>query len=42
VLQNLNLIDDFNPDVIAIFGADHIYRMDIAQMLIFHRESGAD
>src|SRR5881296_4777306 len=42
VLQNLNLIDDFNPDVIAIFGADHIYRMDVAQMLMFHRESGAE
>ena len=24
VLQNLNLIDDYNPDLIAIFGADHI------------------
>jgi glucose-1-phosphate adenylyltransferase len=42
VLQNLNLIDDFGPDVIAVFGADHIYRMDITQMLAFHRESGAD
>jgi glucose-1-phosphate adenylyltransferase len=42
VLQNLNLIDDFNPDVIAVFGADHVYRMDIAQMLTFHRESAAD
>jgi len=42
VLQNLNLIDDFTPDVIAIFGADHIYRMDISQMMEFHRESGAD
>jgi glucose-1-phosphate adenylyltransferase len=41
VLQNLNLIDDFTPDVIAIFGADHIYRMDISQMMEFHRESGA-
>src|SRR5205823_3917791 len=37
VLQNLNLIDDFNADVIAIFGADHIYRMDVTQMLAFHR-----
>src|SRR5437867_12575770 len=42
VLQNLNLIDDFGPDVIAIFGADHIYRMDVNQMLAFHQESGAD
>ena len=42
VLQNLNLLDDFNPDVIAVFGADHIYRMDVAQMLAFHRDAGAD
>ena len=33
VLQNLNLIDDFNADVVAIFGSDHIYRMDVNQML---------
>jgi glucose-1-phosphate adenylyltransferase len=42
VLQNLNLVDDFNPDVVAIFGADHIYRMDVNQMLDFHRDAGAD
>ena len=42
VLQNLNLIDDFNPDYIAVFGADHIYRMDVTQMVAFHRETGAD
>ncbi|MBI4057201.1 MAG: glucose-1-phosphate adenylyltransferase [Elusimicrobia bacterium] len=42
VRQNLNLIHDFGPDVVAIFGADHIYRMDINQMLSFHLESHAD
>ena len=42
VLQNLNLIDDFGPDVIAVFGADHIYRMDVNQMLDAHLDSGAD
>jgi glucose-1-phosphate adenylyltransferase len=42
VLQNLNLIDDFGPDVIAVFGADHIYRMDVTQMLDFHLDCGAD
>jgi glucose-1-phosphate adenylyltransferase len=42
VLQNLNLVDDFNPDLVAIFGADHIYRMDVNQMIAFHQESGAD
>jgi glucose-1-phosphate adenylyltransferase len=42
VLQNLNLIDDFNPDYVAVFGADHIYRMDVSQMVAFHQETGAD
>lgn len=38
IFQNLNLIDDFRPDLVAVFGADHIYRMDIAQMIDFHVE----
>jgi glucose-1-phosphate adenylyltransferase len=42
VLQNLNLIDDYNPDLIAIFGADHVYRMDVNQMIAFHREREAE
>jgi glucose-1-phosphate adenylyltransferase len=42
VLQNLNLIDDFMPDVIAVFGADHIYRMDVGQMVDYHLEQKAD
>ncbi|MGH7814426.1 MAG: glucose-1-phosphate adenylyltransferase [Candidatus Binataceae bacterium] len=36
IFQNLNLIDDTKPDVVAVFGADHIYRMDIQQMIEFH------
>jgi glucose-1-phosphate adenylyltransferase len=42
VRQNLNLIHDFDPDVVAVFGADHIYRMDIGQMMQYHAEKGAD
>jgi len=38
IFQNLNLIDDYKPDLVAVFGADHIYRMDIAQMIEFHLE----
>ena len=38
IFQNLNLIDDFKPDLVAVFGADHIYRMDIGQMIEFHVE----
>lgn len=42
VRQNLNLIHDFDPDLVCVFGADHIYRMDIGQMLQYHTEKGAD
>ena len=42
VRQNLNLIRDFEPDIVAVFGADHIYRMDIGQMMQFHVEKGAE
>jgi glucose-1-phosphate adenylyltransferase len=42
VFQNLNLIRDFGPDVVAVFGADHIYRMDLRQMVQFHQSSRAE
>lgn len=42
VKQNLNLISDYKPDLVAIFGADHIYRMDIKQMIDAHLASKAD
>ncbi|HTL61818.1 MAG TPA: glucose-1-phosphate adenylyltransferase [Nitrospira sp.] len=42
VYQNLNLIADWKPDVIAVFGADHVYRMDIRQMLDEHLARDAD
>ncbi len=34
--QNIHFIEDFLPDLVAVFGADHIYRMDISQMVDFH------
>jgi len=42
ISQNLNLIQQSDPDVVAVFGADHIYRMNIASMIDFHLERGAD
>jgi glucose-1-phosphate adenylyltransferase len=41
IYQNLNLIEQSSPDVIAIFGADHIYRMNIRQMIQYHQQKGA-
>lgn len=36
IYQNIHLIETFRPDVVAVFGADHIYRMDVRQMIDFH------
>src|SRR5438105_933534 len=41
ILQSMNLITDEKPTHIAVFGADHVYRMDPQQMLAQHLESGA-
>ncbi|MFI5972078.1 glucose-1-phosphate adenylyltransferase [Streptomyces sp. NPDC051452] len=41
ILQSLNLIHDEQPDYVAVFGADHVYRMDPRQMLRQHIEGGA-
>ena len=41
IYQSLNLVYDERPDYVAVFGADHIYRMDPGQMLDQHMESGA-
>ncbi|UCE62976.1 MAG: glucose-1-phosphate adenylyltransferase, partial [Nitrospirota bacterium] len=42
VYQNINLIQDFAPSLVAVFGADHIYRMDIRQMIQFHLDHQAE
>ena len=36
IYQSLNLVYDERPDYVAVFGADHIYRMDPGQMLDQH------
>ena len=42
IYQNLNIITDEEPDYTYVFGADHVYRMDVRQMLDFHIEKKAD
>lgn len=42
VFQNRNLIELHAPDMVAVFGADHVYRMDVSQMLDFHLARSAD
>ncbi len=41
IFQNLNLIGDEDPDVICVFGADHVYRIDPRQMVAQHVAAGA-
>ena len=42
VLQNLDVIENERPTHVCVFGADHIYKMDVRQMLAFHVERDAD
>lgn len=42
VYQNLKLIEQHDPDLVIVFGADHIYRMDVQQMVDFHLKRKAD
>ncbi|MFV1951367.1 MAG: glucose-1-phosphate adenylyltransferase [Nitrospinota bacterium] len=42
IYQNLNIIIDENPDYVFVFGGDHIYKMDVRQMLSFHIRKKAD
>src|SRR5512139_609181 len=41
VFQNMNLIREHHPGLVVVFGADHIYRMDIRQMIDFHLSKNA-
>jgi glucose-1-phosphate adenylyltransferase len=41
IYQNINLIQQADPHVVAIFGADHIYRQNIRQMIEYHVEKRA-
>ena len=42
IYQNVFHITDEDPDYVCIFGGDHIYKMDVSQMLDYHKEKNAD
>ncbi len=42
IYQNLQFIDQFDPDYVIVLSGDHIYKMDYAAMLDFHKKNGAD
>jgi glucose-1-phosphate adenylyltransferase len=41
IFQNMNLIEQSDPHLVAVFGADHVYRMNIREMVEFHEHKRA-
>jgi glucose-1-phosphate adenylyltransferase len=42
VLQNLDFIDDRDPELVLVLAGDHVYKMDYRPFIARHREAGAD
>lgn len=42
ISQNIDFIDTFSPEYLLILSGDHIYKMDYAKMLAYHKECKAD
>lgn len=42
IYQNINYVDQYNPEYVLVLSGDHIYKMDYAKMLDFHKEKEAD
>ena len=42
IFQNIDLIKRAEPDLVLVFSADHVYRMNIREMIEFHNEKKAD
>jgi glucose-1-phosphate adenylyltransferase len=42
IYQNINLVEQADPRVVAIFGGDHVYRMNIASMVEYHIHKSAE
>lgn len=42
ISQNIDFIDTYSPEYLLILSGDHIYKMNYAKMLAYHKERGAD
>jgi glucose-1-phosphate adenylyltransferase len=42
IYQNINLIEQADPHVVVIFGSDHVYRMNIREMIEYHEQKRAE
>ena len=41
IYRNRNIVTDEGPEHVAIFGGDHVYKMDVRQMIDYHRDRDA-
>ena len=42
IFQNISFLDELNPEYVLILSGDHIYKMNYARMLDYHKERKAD
>ncbi|MBQ3790527.1 MAG: glucose-1-phosphate adenylyltransferase [Lachnospiraceae bacterium] len=42
ISQNIDFIDNYDPEYLLVLSGDHIYKMNYAKMLEFHKEHNAD
>ncbi|MBQ8003046.1 MAG: glucose-1-phosphate adenylyltransferase [Clostridia bacterium] len=41
IYQNIEFVDQYNPEHVVILSGDHIYKMDYNKMMQYHEEKGA-
>lgn len=42
IFENINYLDEVNPEYVLILSGDHIYKMDYRELLDVHKKNGAD
>ena len=42
IYQNMNFIEQYNPEYVLVLSGDHVYKMDYSKMLEYHKQKGAD
>lgn len=42
IFQNINFIEQYDPDYVLVLSGDHVYKMDYSKMLKFHKKKNAD
>ncbi|NBK97959.1 MAG: glucose-1-phosphate adenylyltransferase [Erysipelotrichia bacterium] len=42
ITQNIDFLDQYDPEYVLVLSGDHIYKMDYAKMLAYHKEKEAD